>query len=108
MELLLHNFGAHICKDTTYVRELWTRDINLLVTGSFVLYSILQIFRLITGVSYSHPDIRSIFYSSTLITCITAVGTSSTLLYSHPMCIDGNGYVEILNKVIAFIFNNII
>lgn len=80
-------------------------DVNLLVTGCFVLYSILQVFRLITGASYSHPDIRSVFYSSTLITCIAAVGTSSTLLFPHPMCIDGNGYVEILNEEIAIIVN---
>lgn len=91
MELVLHKFGSKVCYDTTYIRELWTRDINLLVTGSFVLYSILQIFRLVTGVSYSHPDVRSIFYSSALITCIAAVGTSFTLFWPHPMCTDGNG-----------------
>ena len=92
-QILLFTYGKTVCH-ADYVREPWTRDINLLVCGAFILKFVLQSFRIWSGISNSERNIRSSFYSALAVSFIAGTSTLTTLFNSQGVCVDSNGYVH--------------
>ena len=92
LEILLFSYGPSICHDESYVRESWTRDVNMFVSGAFTLDVLLHILRIMAGVVYSeHRNIRSTFYSALTVNMIAAFSSLTTLSISQGTCVDGYG-----------------
>ena len=90
LEILLQIFGEQVCNDK-YVRESWTRDVNMFVAGAFALDAVLHIFRSLTGITFSERNLRSTFYTAFVVSSIAAYSSTSTLLFPKQMCVDGFG-----------------
>jgi hypothetical protein len=101
-QVLLFRYGSTFCHDTSYVREGFTKEVNIFISGAFILHLILNTIRIMTGVSNSNKrNNRYTIYSALIVSIIVSTSTLTSLLSPQGMCIDGYGYVlsqfEILN-----------
>ena len=92
VNLLSMILGTRFCNNKINVREQFTKEVNIFVCGSFSLYIVLNIVRLINGVAYSKtPSMRQIYYSALFVTCIATISSGTTLISTSRLCVDAYG-----------------
>lgn len=89
LNILYILFGQSMCNDTMYVREQFTKEVNIFICGSFLIYVVLHIFRIMSGVAYSKTrNMRPIYFAALLVTSVTTISSGMSLIPTSPVCVD--------------------
>lgn len=90
--VLLWNYGKRVCNDTSYKRETWTQNVNIFVSGAFLVNVVLHATRLNSGVVFSeHHNIKSTLYAVLTVNSIAACSAMTTAFAPNGTCTDSFG-----------------